>query len=89
MNYEFGDRSDEKARARKIRELYLPGSTINETASRCVQNGVWTDSELLGMATTQARAEVRDALGVITAEGIPFAGPTPQQIGRASCRERV
>jgi hypothetical protein len=28
------------------------------------------------MATIQARAEVRDALGAITAEGVPFAGPT-------------
>jgi hypothetical protein len=35
------------------------------------------------MASIQARAEVRAALGQITAQGVPFAGPTPQFKERA------
>lgn len=77
MNYEFGDRSDAKSRAAKIRDLFVAGSTIHEHAELCIEHGVWTDSEIRGMASIQARNEVRSALGVLTPEGVPFAGPTP------------
>lgn len=77
MNYEFGDRSDAKSRAAKIRELFVAGTTIHEHAEFCIEQGVWTDSEIRGMASIQARNEVRAALGVLTSEGVPFAGPTP------------
>ena len=48
-----------------------------------MRSDVWTESEILGMASLQAREEVRTALGQITAEGIPFAGPTQGHKGRA------
>jgi len=83
MKYEFGDRSEDKPRAALIRSLFVVGSTIQEHAERCVQEGVWTDSELRGMATIQARAEVRAALGQLTPDGVPFAGPTETRKGRA------
>jgi hypothetical protein len=83
MNYTFGDRSDEKSRAARIRSLFVVGSTIHEHAERCVEHGVWTESELRGMAAIQSRAEVRAALGQITPEGVPFAGPTETRKGRA------
>jgi hypothetical protein len=76
MKYQFGDRSDDKSRASVIRSLFVVGSTIQEHTERCIENGAWTESELRGMASIQARAEVRDALGQITSEGVPFAGPT-------------
>ena len=83
MSYTFGDRSDHKSRASLIRSYFTAGRTINAHTELCVERGVWTESELRGLATTQARAEVRDALGQITAEGVPFAGPTPQHEGRS------
>lgn len=83
MNYEFGDRSERSSRPKQIRELFVAGRTIGEHAEICIRSGVWTDSEILGMASIQARAEVRDALGQITADGVPFAGPTPLKKGRA------
>jgi hypothetical protein len=79
MNYEFGDRSDAKSRAAKIRALFTKGSTIQEHAEFCIQQGVWTTSELRGLASIQARNEVRDALGILTEEGVPFAGPTARR----------
>jgi hypothetical protein len=82
MNYEFGDRSDDKSRATKIRELFIAGSTIQEHAEYCIQQGIWTDSELRGMASREARNEVRAALGSLTPEGVPFAGPTPTRKDR-------
>jgi hypothetical protein len=82
MNYEFGDRSDDGSRARRIRELFVAGTTIAEHAEYCVHQGVWSDSELMGMASIRARDEVRAALGELTPDGVPFAGPTPQRKGR-------
>jgi hypothetical protein len=89
MTYQFGDRSDEKSRAAIIRSLFVVGSTIQEHAERCIENGVWTESELRGMAAIQARAAVRDALGQITPEGIPFAGPTATRRGRSPLWRQV
>jgi hypothetical protein len=83
MNYAFGDRSDEQSRAAKIRALFTSGTTIQEHAERCVEYGVWTQSELRGMAALQARAEVREALGQIQPEGVPWAGPTSSHKGSA------
>lgn len=79
MNYQFGDRSEESSRAQKIRALFTAGTTIQEHTEVCIRQDVWTQSELLGMASIQARAEVREALGQLTPEGVPFAGPTSQR----------
>jgi hypothetical protein len=50
MKYSFGDVSDQKSRASKIRALFVVGSTIQEHTEHCIANGVWTDSELRAMA---------------------------------------
>jgi hypothetical protein len=76
MKYQFGDRSNEESRAAKIRALFKPGTTIAEHAEYCLREGVCTESEILGMASRAFRNEVRAALGALTAEGVPFAGPT-------------
>ena len=76
MKYQFGDRTDERSRAQVIRALFTVGSTIQEHTEHCINEGVWSDSELRGMASQQARAEVRAALGLIREDGVPFAGPT-------------
>ena len=76
MNYQFGDRTSPESRARRIRSLFVAGFTIQEHAEHCIQQSVWTKSEIRGMAAVQARNEVRDALGYITTDGVPFAGPT-------------
>lgn len=83
MSYEFGDRSESKSRAARIREAFVAGTTVNAHAEYCLNTlKLWTESEVRGMASIQARAEVREALGVITADGVPFAGPTPAREGR-------
>jgi hypothetical protein len=76
VNYQFGDRTSPESRARQIRSLFVAGSTIQEHTEHCIQQKVWTQSEIRGMAAIQARNEVRDALGYIGVEGVPFAGPT-------------
>ena len=84
MSYEFGDRSESKSRASRIREAFVAGTTINAHTEYCLATlKIWTDSEIRGMASIQARAEVREALGVITTDGVPFAGPTPARDGHA------
>lgn len=76
MKYQFGDRSDDQSRAARIRQLFT-GSTIKDHTEYCIEQGVWTDSEIRGLASVQARNEVRAALNALTPEGVPFAGPTP------------
>ena len=76
MNYQFGDRTSPESRAKLIRSLFVAGSTIQEHTEHCIEQKVWTKSEIRGMAAIQARNEVRDALGYITTGGVPFAGPT-------------
>ena len=76
MNYRFGDVSDPSSRAGKIRALFRPGTTIAQHSEYCLRKGVLTESEILGMASSAFRAEVRDALGQIMDGGMPFAGPT-------------
>jgi hypothetical protein len=76
MNYQFGDRTSPESRATQIRSLFVAGSTIQEHTEHCIEQKVWTKSEIRGMAAIQARNEVRDALGYITTDGVPFAGPT-------------
>jgi len=83
MKYTFGDTSDAKSRGATIRALFAVGSTINDLTEKCIDAGVWTSSEIRGLAVLQARAEVRAALGIITQEGIPFAGPTASRKGRS------
>jgi hypothetical protein len=75
MKYSFGDVSDQKSRAAKIRALFV-GSTIQEHTERWINAGLWTESELRAVAARGLRAEVRDALGQITEDGVPWAGPT-------------
>jgi hypothetical protein len=75
VKYTFGDLSDQKSRAAKIRALFV-GSTIQEHTERCIDAGLWTESELRAVAARGLRAEVRDALGQITEDGTPWAGPT-------------
>jgi len=45
--------------------------------------GVWTESENAAAAMRWHKAEVRDALGAPSEEGLPFAGPTTHKKGRA------
>jgi hypothetical protein len=75
MKYSFGDISDAKSRSAKIRALFH-GATIQEHTEHCIDAGLWTESELRGMAAREAREEVRAALGEITEDGVPWAGPT-------------
>jgi hypothetical protein len=82
MRCQFGDHTDAKSRAQIIRALFVVGSTIQAHTEHCIDEGVWSDSELRGMATQQARAEVRAALGIILDDGIPFAGPTETRNGK-------
>jgi len=81
MKYQFGDRSDDSSRAAKIRALFVKGSTIEAHAETCIDAGCWTQSELRAMAALQVRAEVRAALGKLTDDGVPFAGPTRTRKG--------
>jgi hypothetical protein len=82
MRYQFGEPPQDKAsRAMKIREAFIPGSTIQEHTEHCINLGIWSESELRAMAAREARNEVRAALGAITAEGVPFAGATPTRKG--------
>jgi hypothetical protein len=89
MRYQFGDRSEEHSRAAQIRSLFIAGTTIAEHAELCVEKGIWTDSELRGMASMQARTEVREALGKIMPNGAPFAGPTPGRKEASDGKNRV
>jgi hypothetical protein len=75
-NYQFGDVADDRSRAGRIRDAFVSGTTIHEHTEKCMRDGVWTETEIRGMAMVQARHEVRSALGQLTEEGVPFAGPT-------------
>jgi hypothetical protein len=82
--YKFGDdRDDAASRAATIRSLFVIGSTIEEHTEKCIREKVWSDTELLAMARVKAKDQVRDALGQITPEGIPFAGPTATKRGQS------
>ena len=75
MKYTFGDRSDSGARAAQIRTLFH-GGTIAAHTEVCIDNGLWTDSELRAKAQRACREEVRAALSA-EVDGLPWAGETP------------
>jgi hypothetical protein len=76
MKYQFGDVSDDQvSRAAKIRALFVSGRSVAAHAEICIDANVWTESEKRSMIAAQARAEVRAALGQLTEEGVPWAGP--------------
>jgi len=89
MKYSFGDRTEPASRAEQIRALFVTGSTVAQHAELCVEKGVWSESELLGMASITARQEVREALGALTSAGVPFAGPTAQRSDKAPVWKQI
>jgi hypothetical protein len=74
--YQFGDGSNVNSRAAKIRELFVAGTTIYDHTEFCFDHDVWTKSEQRGLAISQARTEVREALGQLGPDGVPWAGAT-------------
>jgi hypothetical protein len=77
MKYTFGDSGDSGGRAARIRELFH-GGTIAAHTEICIDNDVWTDSELRGKALRACKEEVRTALST-EVDGLPWAGETPQK----------
>lgn len=77
---QFGDdRPDKDTRAVKIRALFVAGRTVAAHSEYCIDNGLWTDVEIRGKAMKAIRDEVREALGALDDDGMPFAGPTPER----------
>lgn len=76
MKYRFGEVVESsESRARKIRALFISGTTIKAHTEKCISARLWTESELRSRAARACANEVRDALGVLV-DGLPFAGPT-------------
>jgi len=76
MKLEFGDTSSPASRAEKIRKLFKSGQTVDETTRKAMDDGVWTESEDNLTLFREHRREVRDVLGDLTPDGLPWAGPT-------------
>ena len=79
MKPQFGDNAyaeERSTRAMKIRSIFTSGTTIAAHTERCIDAGLWSDFEIRAKATKACRDEVRDALGEIRNDGLPFAGPT-------------
>jgi hypothetical protein len=84
MKIQFGDTGNTpESRAQMIRDLFTEGRTVPAHTDFCMNRGLWTEAENYAAALRQHQAEVRDALGELTAEGIPFAGPTTKKRGKA------
>jgi hypothetical protein len=84
MKISFGDQTtDRESRAEQIRALFVQGRTIPAHTDLCMTKGLWSESENYAAAFREHKAEVRDALGALTAQGLPFAGPTTTKSGRA------
>ena len=74
MKIQFGDTGNTpESRAQMIRDLFTEGRTVPAHTDFCMNRGLWTEAENYAAALRQHQAEVRDALGELTAEGIPFA----------------
>lgn len=66
---------DRESRAQRIRASFRPGTTVPAHTVWCQVNDYWTDAELAGKALSKCQDEVRDALGALLEDGMPFAGP--------------
>lgn len=75
MKYTFGDRGNSDARAAQIRALFH-GGTIAAHTEVCIDNNLWTESELRAKAVRACKDEVRAALSA-ELDGLPWAGETP------------
>lgn len=82
MKPEFGEDArprDKKKRAAIIRSLFISGRTIAAHTEYCIDAALWTKLELRAKATKACRDEVRDALGDLAEDGMPFAGSTAER----------
>jgi hypothetical protein len=82
MKPKFGDNAyagDYSARAERIRELFVAGTTVAAHTEYCIDQELWTAAEMRAKATGGCRNEVRAALGAIMGNGLPFAGQTTER----------